>query len=67
MLAYTLSDNSWFYYDEQGNWNGHGWKILFELLIIVFALYFFFKEVILEKGQTAQQGELPFITVVPHY
>ena len=51
ILAYTLTDNDEFYYDKNGEWGQHGWKMLFELFIIVFALYFFFKDLMLMKQQ----------------
>lgn len=38
VLAYTFTDNRDYYQP----WSENGWKIAFEALIIIFALYFFY-------------------------
>lgn len=51
VLAYMYSDNNEYYYTltEPKNWTTHSWKIVFEALIIIFALYFFLKELIVKR------------------
>ena len=45
VLSYTYSDNGEYYYTKTQPrvWQTHSWKIVFEALIIVFAVYFFLK------------------------
>lgn len=39
VLAYTFRDDNTYYRP----WSSQGWKIAFELLVVAFAIYFFYK------------------------
>jgi len=45
VLAYTFTDNRDYYQP----WSENGWKIAFEALIIIFALYFFYMDVAVKR------------------
>jgi hypothetical protein len=50
VLGYTFSDSAERYYiDENKTWKQHGWKIVFEIIIILFNFYFFFQEFNLKR------------------
>lgn len=53
VLAYYFSDRGEFYYDSNGEWSHHAWTIVLEFFIIVFALYFYFKDFIMKQRQNA--------------
>lgn len=43
VLAYMFSDHEEFYFDNKGEHDNHSWKIIFELIICVSTIYFFYK------------------------
>lgn len=57
VLAYTFPDTSDFYFDPDGNWDENGWKVAFEIFIVIFAVYFFFKDLILIKRQRLEHDK----------
>ena len=56
VLSYMYSDNGEYYYTvtEPREWKTHSWKIIFEALIIIFALYFFLKDLIMKREAIRQ-------------
>ena len=55
VLAYNFSDEGEFYYSKDKQLAQHAWTIVFELLIILFASYFYWKDFVLMRKQVVYQ------------